>query len=134
LRDALLKSKKAALGTFVLRSKENICLINPGEKILVLHKIRYAEEVRSIEDIKVPDSKISGPEIQMAIKLIDQLTGDFDISKYKDTYTETLMKFIQAKAKGKKFTAPKMRVVHSGTKDLMEELKASLSQTKRKAS
>ena len=44
------------------------------------------------------------------------------------------MKFIKAKAKGKKFTAPKMHVVHSGTKDLMEELKASLTQTKRKAS
>ncbi|MEP6466178.1 MAG: Ku protein [Parafilimonas sp.] len=134
LRDALIKSKKAALGTFVLRSKENICLINASEKILVLHKIRYADEVRSIEDVKVPASKISAAEIQMAIKLIDQLTGEFDISKYKDTYTDTLLKFIKAKAKGKKFTAPKMRVVHSDTKDLMEELKASLSHTKRKAS
>ncbi|HEY2726363.1 MAG TPA: Ku protein [Parafilimonas sp.] len=134
LRDALIKSKKAALGTFVLRSKENICLINPGEKILVLHKIRYAEEVRSTDDIKVPESKISAAEVQMAMKLIDQLSGEFDVSKYKDTYTETLLKFINAKAKGKKFSAPKMHVVHSGTKDLMEELKASLSHAKRKAS
>lgn len=134
LRDALVKSKKAALGTFVLRSKENLCLINASDKILVLHKIRYAQEIRSAEDVKVPDSKVSAAEIQMAIKLIDQLTGEFDISKYKDTYSETLMKFIEAKAKGKKFTAPKMHVVHSGSKDLMAELKASLAQTKRKAS
>jgi len=68
------------------------------------------------------------------MKLIDQLTSEFDISKYKDTYTETLLKFIKAKAKGKKYTAPKMRVVHSDTKDLMSELKASLSHVKRKAS
>lgn len=134
LRDALIKSKKAALGTFVLRSKENLCLMSPSDKILVLHKIRYAQEIRSSEDVKVPDSKVSPAEIQMAIKLIDQLTGKFDISKYKDTYTETLLKFIEAKAKGKKFTAPKMQVVHSDSKDLMAELKASLSQTKRKAS
>jgi DNA end-binding protein Ku len=134
LRDSLLKSKKAALGTFVLRNKENLCLIEPSDKILVLHKIRYAAEIRSTEDIKIPESKVSTAEIQMATKLIDQLTGKFNISKYKDTYTAALLKFIKAKAKGKKFTAPKMRVVHSGSKDLMEELKASLSHVKRKAS
>ena len=134
LRDSLIKSKKAALGTFVLRSKENLCLITASEKILVLNKIRYVQEIRSTEDIKVPDAKLSAPEINMAIKLIDQLSGKFDISKYKDTYTDTLMKFIEAKAKGKKYAAPKMQVVHSGTKDLMEELKASLSNVKRKAS
>jgi DNA end-binding protein Ku len=134
LRDSLIKSKKAAIGSFVLRNKENLCLISPSEKILVLHKIRYAEEIRSTEDIKIPESKISTAEVQMAMKLIDQLTDKFDISKFKDTYTDTLLKFIKAKAKGKKFTAPKMRVVHSDKKDLMEELKASLSHVKRKAS
>jgi len=134
LRDALTKSKKAAIGAFVLRNKENLCLISASDDILVLHKIRYADEIRSSEDIKVPASKVTSAEIQMAIKLIEQLTEKFDISKYKDTYTETLLKFIQAKAKGKKFTAPKMHVVHSGTKDLMAELKASLSQVKKKAS
>src|SRR6516162_5757812 len=98
LRDALNKSKKAALGTFVLRNKENLCLLSPSEKIMVLHKIRFAEEIRSTEDIKVTESKVSAAEIQMAVKLIDQLSGKFDISKYKDTYTETLLKFINAKA------------------------------------
>lgn len=134
LRDALLKSKKAALGTLVLRNKENLCVISPSEKILVLHKIRFAEEIRSTEDVKITEAKVSSAELQMATKLIDQLTGKFNIKKYKDTYTETLMKFINAKAKGKKYTAPKMHVAHSASKDLMEELKASLSQVKKKAS
>jgi len=134
LRDSLIKSKKAAVGSFVLRNKENLCIIVPSEKILVLHKIRFAEEVRSTEDIKVPASKISAAEMQMATKLIEQLTGKFDISKYKDTYTDTLLKFIKAKAKGKKFATPKLRVVHSGNKDLVSELKASLSHVKKKAS
>jgi DNA end-binding protein Ku len=134
LRDSLSKAKKTALGTFVLRNKENLCLISPSDKILILHKIRFAEEIRSAEDIKVPEARISAAEVQMATKLIDQLTGEFNISKYKDTYTETLLKFIKAKAKGKKFTAPKLRVVHSRSQDLMEELKASLAHAKRKAS
>lgn len=134
LRDALLKAKKAALGSFVLRNKESLCLIAPSGDILVLHKIKYAQEIRSTEDIKVPSSKLTSAEMQMAAKLIDQLSGKFDVSKYKDTYSETLMKFINAKAKGKKYTAPKLHVAHSRSKDLMEELKASLSQVKRKAS
>ncbi|MFT4153308.1 Ku protein [Parafilimonas sp.] len=134
LRDSLIKARKAAIGSFVLRNKENLCLISASEKILVLHKLRYAHEVRSTEDVKVPQSKVSAAEINMAIKLIDQLSGKFDITDFKDSYTETLLKFINAKAKGRKFTAPKMRVVHSGPKDLMSELKASLSQAKRKAS
>ncbi len=134
LRDSLAKAKKAALGTFVLRNKESLCLIAPSDKILTLHKIRYAQEIRSTEDIKVPSAKISSAEMQMATKLIEQLTGEFDISKYKDTYSETLMKFINAKAKGKKYTAPKLHIAHSRSKDLMEELKASLSQVKKKAS
>jgi len=134
LRDSLAKSKKAALGTFVLRNKESLCLLAASEKILVLHKIRYAQEIRETEDIKVPEAKVSPAEVQMAVRLIDQMSAEFDVSKFKDTYSETLMKFIEAKAKGKKFATPKLHVAHSTTKDLMEELKASLDQVKKKAS
>jgi DNA end-binding protein Ku len=44
------------------------------------------------------------------------------------------MKVIEAKAKGKKITMPTMKVVHSKSQDLMDQLKASLSTSKRKAS
>jgi DNA end-binding protein Ku len=69
--------------------------------------------------------------------LIDQITTKFDISAFKDTYTQELMKVIEAKAKGAKPAAPKMHVVHSATTDLMSQLKASLNTTgpkKKKAS
>jgi DNA end-binding protein Ku len=68
----------------------------------------------------------------MAITLIDQLSGKFDISKYKDNYTDELMKVINAKAKGIKIKVPQMKVVHSKSTDLMEQLKASLSTTTKK--
>ena len=70
----------------------------------------------------------------MAITLIDQLTAKFDISKYKDTYNGELLKLIKAKASGKKIKVPQMRVVHNKTKDLMEQLKASLEVKRKKAS
>jgi DNA end-binding protein Ku len=57
------------------------------------------------------------------------MTEPFNISAYKDTYTEQLMKVIKAKAKGTKIAAPKMQVVHKETTDIFEQLKASLNTT-----
>lgn len=134
LRDALKKTGKAGLGTYVLRSKQALGLIKTVEKTLILQKIRFAEEVRKADDLHIPDSDSKAPELKMAIALIDQLSAPFDVSKYKDTYTDELMKLIEAKAKGKKIETPTMRVVHSKSKDLMAQLKASLETKKRKAS
>jgi DNA end-binding protein Ku len=134
LRDALKKTGKTGLSTFVLRTKESLGLIKPSGKALILQKIRYAQEIRNLEELKIPDAAPKPPELKMAITLIDQLTGKFDISNYKDTYSEELMKMIEAKAKGKKIPVPEMKVVHSDSKDLMEQLKASLETKRKKAS
>lgn len=133
LRDALKKTGKAGLGTYVMRTKETLGLIKVIGEALVLQKIRFPEEIRSIEDLNIPESTSKPAELKMAIALIDQLSGKFDISKYKDTYADQLMKVINAKAKGKKIAAPTMTVVHSKSKDLMAQLKASLESKTRKA-
>jgi len=70
----------------------------------------------------------------MDISLIENLTHKFDISKYKDEYTAGLLKVIKAKAKGIKLKEPKLKIVHSKSKDLMEQLKASLNNKHKKAS
>lgn len=134
LRDALEKSGKVGLGTYVMRTKEVIGLIKPMDDVLVLNKIRFPEEIRDHKELKTPEDKAKPAEMKMAMALIEQLTGPFEIDKYKDTYSDQLMTLIEAKAKGKKITAPKMTVVHSKSHDLMEQLKASLNTGKRKAS
>lgn len=134
LRDALRKTGKTGLSTFVLRSKESLALLKPSDDVLILQKIKYEEEIRETSDLKIPESTPKAAELKMAITLIDQLSGKFDISKYKDTYSAQLMKLIEAKAKGKKIAAPAMKVVHSRSKDLMEQLKASLETRRKKAS
>ena len=134
LRDALKKTGKTGVATFVLRTKESLALLKPSGNILLLQKIRYEEEVRATEELKVPDNAPKPAEIKMAISLIDQLSTKFDISRFKDTYSSELMKMIEAKAKGKKLPAPTMKVVHSTSKDLMEQLKASLETKRKKAS
>lgn len=127
LREALEKSGKFGLGTYVLRNREHLCILKPLGNAIVLNTIRFHEEIRDVKELKISStSKVKPGELKMALSLIDQLTGKFDISKYKDTYTDALMKVIRAKAKGKKTAVPHMRVVHNTTKDLMSQLKASL--------
>ena len=70
----------------------------------------------------------------MAIALIKQYTTPFNIGQFKDEYAASLLKIIKAKAKGKKSVVPKLKVVHSKSKDLMEQLRASLEKSKPKAS
>jgi len=135
LREALKKSGRVGVSTFVMRNKESIAVLKPEKDVIILYRIRFAEEIRSYEELHLPKSSEAKPgELKMAMTLIDQLTGEFDISSYHDTHTEQLMKIIKAKSKGVKIKEPKMKVAYSKSKDLMEQLKASLSKGKRKVS
>ena len=134
LLEALIKTKKVGVSTFVMRSKEALAILRPDNNVIVLNKIRFQEEIRNPEELSLPvNTEVKPAELKMAITLIDQLTAKFDISKYKDTYNEELLKLIKAKAGGKKIKAPEMKVVHSKTKDLMDQLKASLDVKRKKS-
>lgn len=135
LREALLKTKKVGIATFVLRNKETLAILRATEKVIVLNRIRFAEEIRDPAELTLPaKTTIKPAELKMAISLIDQLTTKFDITQYKDTYTEELLKVIKAKAKGVKLKEPDMKIVYSKTQDLMDQLKASLGSKRKKAS
>jgi len=132
LREALKKTGKVAIGTFVMRSKENLCMLKANGNMIELFKLRFAEEIRSTEDLNIPEKTTVKPaELKMAVSLINQLTPkQFNIAKYKDTYSNALMKLIEAKAKGKRLTKPKFKIVRNKTQDLMEQLKESLNSKK----
>jgi DNA end-binding protein Ku len=134
LHDALKKTGKVGLGTFVLRNRESLVVIKPHRNILLLNKIRFQEEIRDPDDIKVPRTASKPAEMKMATQLINQLTHEFNIGRYKDSYSAKLMKLIKAKAKGKEMVKSPLKVVHSRSRDLMAQLKASLEPAKRKAS
>jgi DNA end-binding protein Ku len=134
LLDALKKTKKVGVSTFVMRNKESLAILRPDNNVIVLNKIRFEEEIRNPEELTLPkNTEVKPAELKMAITLIDQLTGKFDISKYKDTYNGELLKLIKAKASGKKIKTPQLKVVHNKTKDLMEQLKASLDVKRKKS-
>lgn len=131
LRDALQKSGKVGVTSFVLRNKESLAILKPYKNLILLNKIRFSQEIRDTSELKLPAvSKGKTKEMDMATKLIDQLTETFDISSFKDEYTAKLLKIIKNKAKGKKQAAPKLKVVHKQSDDLMSMLKASLEKKK----
>src|SRR4051812_6456290 len=128
LREALQKTKKVGIATFVMRSKESLAILKGNSKVIILNRIRFEEEIRDTSDLKLPaKAEVKANELKMAVSLIEQLSGKFDIAKYKNTYSDELMKVIKAKAKGVKVKEPKLKVVHTKTKDLMDQLKASLN-------
>ncbi len=136
LREALKDADKLAVGTFVMRTKENLCILKPSGDMLMLIKIRFAEEIRDFGELNIPSGKditVKPAELKMAQALIAQLTPKkFDITKYKDNYNEELMTMIEAKAKGKTVKAPKSKATKSKSIDLMEQLKESLQQGRHK--
>lgn len=131
LRDALKKTKKLGVATFVMRQKENLCLIGVYKDALVLHVIRFADEIRDPADLKLPDTKVSKKEVDMALSLIENYTEPFKLDKYKDVYNQQLMKIINAKAAGKKTKIEKVDTTPTAAEDLMAKLKASLEKKKK---
>lgn len=135
LRDAMRDTGKVGIASIVMRGKEDLAVIRPMGDALVLQKLRFEEEVRDANKLELPHKiDIGGQQLEMAEKLIQQFSSDFDIHEYQDTYTEKLMKIIEAKAEGRKKPKPKkMEVTPTPTKDLMAQLKASLKSSQQGA-
>lgn len=132
LMKALEETKTVGIAEFMLRNRAHICVLKNHEGILLMNQLRYHEEVREIPDVKSTD-RISPKEIQLATKLINQLTETFNPAAFKDTYIAELKKVIKAKAAGKdiRIAAPKKE--SAAVKDLMEVLKQSLENKKKRA-
>src|SRR5690606_10854846 len=135
LLKALIKTKMAGIGTFILREKEILGLVRPFEnKILMVNRMRFPQEIRSFEDLKMPSAKApKTEELDMAESLIKQLATEFSPEKFKDTYNDDLLKIIKQKAKGKKTKTIEEEQPESAPSDLMAQQKASLESGKKKA-
>lgn len=127
LREALKKSKKIAIANFVFRNKEHIGVVRPYGSLLVLNQLRYKTQVRSPKGLELPlETKFAPKEMDVALQLIDQLSSQFHIEKYKDTYTEELETVIAAKLKGKKVKGKEKAPKITPSSDLMHLLKQSV--------
>ncbi|HDJ96510.1 MAG TPA: Ku protein [Candidatus Aenigmarchaeota archaeon] len=134
--EALRLANKAAIGRVVMRNKEYVVAIRPFKKGLVMHVLYYIGEVRNIDEL--PELKnlvvVSKEELELAKALISKLTKkEFDMSEFKDTFTEKLREVIKAKAEGKSVEVKEEKPIEEA-KSLIEALKASVEaiETKKK--
>lgn len=126
LRDALALEGKVGLGLLVFHNKEWLCLVKSMRKVLVMHRLRFSDEIRSEAGLIIPDADIQKEELKAARQLVTQLTRPFKPAEYRDTYSKKVMDVIKEKAKGNAGSKP-LKVVYAPTVDIMEKLKKSLN-------
>jgi DNA end-binding protein Ku len=125
----LNETKKIAIGKVVLRDKEQLVALRAYQRGLVMHQLKYLDEVRPMDEIGGLDSsqKIDVKELSLGKTLVENLTTEkFDPGQYSDTYAKELEKLIEAKSKGQKVTAEEEEEKPEETTDILEALKASL--------
>lgn len=132
LSAALKKAKRVAIVTFVFRNKEHIGMVQPMGNMLLLVQLRYLSEIRDYKDLELPKVSATTQEVEMAVKLVNELSATFEPKKYKDTYTAELKSTIQGKLKKKKPTRKvKQPVAQPQVTNLMKLLKESLEKEKK---
>lgn len=128
LREALERSAKVAVATWVFHERQHLGAIKPVGKALVLEQMRFPTDLRTGADLNLPqDKEVSEKEVEVALALIQQQTKHFVPEDFHDTYTEELEDLIKAKVKGKKpAKTTNKQPANTDSKDLMAALKASL--------
>lgn len=135
LRDALARSGKVGIGRFVLRNRETLGVVKPEGQVLVLNQMRYASEIRDPNDLALPGvGEVSEKELEMAVSLIETLTGPWNPEQYTDTYTEDLQRIIQAKIEGREPAPEAEAPIPIEVTDLFAKLSQSLEQAKQQKS
>jgi DNA end-binding protein Ku len=136
LAEAMEESGKVAIARFVFRNKEHLAALRPGDGVLTLTTMRFADEVVSpseLEDV-LPEGKrkVAKKEVEMAEQLIDSLTTEFDPGAYRDEYREQLLALIERKAEGKDVLEAPATEEPQPTKapDLMAALEESIAAVK----
>lgn len=137
LRNAMEQTGRVAVAKVTIRQKENLALIRIVNGALAIETMFFPAEVRPVDDLGLEQLEekieIKPMEMEMAVKLVENLTEPFDPHKYKDEYREELLKVIRAKVEGQEITQAKPVAEKAQVVDLMEKLRASVEATKKKA-
>ena len=130
LSQALRESGKVGVGKVVLRDRESVVLLTPHDRGIMIYKLRYPNEVRSIKD--VPNVRIEEDaeeeQLKLANMLIKSMTKKFKKIELEDKYNDALREMIDNKIEGNEvisFVEEEPEVV-----DIMTALKASIDQAK----
>ena len=132
LKSVLADEGLSAICKIVLKDREQLAALNPYSSTMLLSTLYWPDEVRSLEDLDLPEAQaeFKPAEIAMAKQLIGAMKGDFSADEYKDDYRQALMAVIEAKIAGQPTELPAPVAAPTRITDLMSVLEASLAQAK----
>jgi DNA end-binding protein Ku len=129
LRQAMHETGKIGIATMVLRDKEHLVAVRPGDDVLILETMYFADEIRTPgEELETlpTDANFQGRELEVAKRLVESLTVPWAPEEYHNTYRSRVEELIEHKREGQAvvFEAerPKSNVI-----DLMAALEASVA-------
>jgi DNA end-binding protein Ku len=133
LVEVMARTERAALGRFVLRTKEYLALVRARSDRLTLTTMRFHDEVRPTKGVPTPTKRDqpSKKELDQAVALIESLACPWNPARYEDEYEKRLKKIVQRKRKGQTVEPPKREKEPSPVPDLMAALEQSLAEAKR---
>jgi DNA end-binding protein Ku len=135
LAAALERTGRAALGRFVLSTKEHLVLLRAVDGVLALQTLYYPEDVRTEvrEDIRarIGGVEVGGPELEMAEQLVQGMTKGFDPAAYPNETRAAILAMLEARAAGQEPAAPTAAPEAAPVVDLMAALRASLEAARR---
>jgi DNA end-binding protein Ku len=131
LLEAMRETGTAALGRFILRGSEDLCLIRAKGDALVLETMFVGEDVHSQAEIDeaVGDTEVKEPELVLARQVIDSLVGEFDPSELVSEYRRDMRAMLEAKLAGEEISVPEPEP-EAPVVDLMEALRRSVAEIK----
>ena len=128
LRQAMHETGKVGIATMILRDKEHLVAVRPGDDVLILETMYFGDEIRSpSEELETlpQDASFQGRELEVAKRLVESLTVPWAPEDYHNTYRARVEELIERKREGQAvvFEAerPKSNVI-----DLMAALEASV--------
>jgi DNA end-binding protein Ku len=128
LREAMARTGKAAVATFVMRGKQYLVSIRAGDDVLVLETMYFADEIRDprTEIGELPSKRApKGRELAVATQLIESMASEWKPENYRDTYRDQVEDLIERKANGEEIVAEGEPAEQADVVDLMDALRRS---------
>ncbi len=104
LRDALQKSGKIGIASVVLHSRQHLAALVPAGPVLALETLHWSDEVRSLDELgELPEtakaSGVSARELEMAQRLIDDMSETWNPADYHDTFHDEILALVERKVR-----------------------------------
>jgi DNA end-binding protein Ku len=99
LRETLEKAGKAGIASVVIRTRQYLAALVAQDGLLVLNTLRYADELKDPAELKIPEARVTAKELDMALRLVEDMADEWRPSRFKDTFRADLLKRIKEKVK-----------------------------------